>query len=263
MCCDCQDLETFIMENWDVSNVVYFGKYVQNSANNAPFFRCSKLTDVGDLSDWRFSTTEDVYFQATFAYCSALTTIGDTSDWNTEKWIWSQYAFNGCESLLSIDVSGWDMSNVIYMHGMFSTCYALSSLDVSGWDIGNTVDLNRIFYGITFTPDVSGWNTSKVTDMSFSFAESTANPDVSGWDTSEVLYMEGMFMLNEDANPDTSIWDTSKVTNMSRMHDGNTAFIRTVDADVYWNNSTVTSYQYCFRNAVNVANYADIPSAWK
>jgi surface protein len=263
MCSSCPDLETFIMENWDVSNVVYFGYYVVNSANNAPFFGCSKLTDVGDLNGWRFSTTQNVYFQATFAYCSALTTIGDTSAWNTEKWIWSQYAFSGCLSLLSLDVSGWDMSGVIYMQGMFNGDSSLGTLDVSGWNVNLNKSLNSTFNGITFTPDVSLWDTGNVEDMTSVFELSSANPDVSGWDTKNVLTMERMFCLNTSCNPDTSSWDTSMVINMDRMHDGNTALIRTVNADVYWDNAGILSHLYCFRNAVNVANYASIPNDWK
>jgi surface protein len=263
MCLNCVNLETFDMTDWDVSNIVYFGKYVWNSTNNAPFWGCVKLTSVGDLSGWRFSTTQDVYFQATFYSCSALSTIGDTSGWNTGKLVWAQDSFNGCSSLLSLNVSNWDMSGVIYMGGMFANCISLSTPDVSGWNTGSNISLNRTFYGINWTPDVSTWDTSKVTDMTSTFELSSADPDVSGWDTGEVLTMERMFGSNTSANPDTSGWDTSKVTNMRYMHYNNTSLVRSVLSSVYWDNLSVIDYLHCFKSAVNVSNYASIPNNWK
>ena len=83
------------------------------------------------------------------------------------------HMFNGCKSLILLDISHWLVSNVNNMSNMFNGCESLISLpDISNWYINNVNDISNIFKeckSLKSLPDISKWYTSKVMDMSHMF----------------------------------------------------------------------------------------------
>ena len=55
--------------------------------------------------------------------------------------------FDGCSSLVSLDLFGWDTSGVTDMSGMFFGCASLPSLDLSGWDTSGAGGMWGMFQG--------------------------------------------------------------------------------------------------------------------
>ena len=53
--------------------------------------------------------------------------------------------FDGCSSLISIDLSNFDTSNVKYMWGMFYGCSSLISIDLSNFNMKNCISYNDMF----------------------------------------------------------------------------------------------------------------------
>ena len=157
--------------------------------------------------------------------------------------------FNGCYSLISIDVSDWDTSAVTNMSSMFSSCYSLISIDVSNWDTSAVTNMNSMFNNCNSLTsiDVSGFDTSSVTNMSsmFSSCYSLTSIDVSNWDTSAVTNMNYMFNYCYSLTSiDVSGFDTSAVTNMGSMFSGCNS-LTLVDASGF-DTSAVTNMSYMF-----------------
>ena len=65
----------------------------------------SKLTSVGDLSDW--DTSQVKYMGSMFSNASSLTSVGDLSSWDTSSLIAFDNMFEACNQLnVSIKLNG-------------------------------------------------------------------------------------------------------------------------------------------------------------
>ena len=137
----------------------------------------------------------------------------------------SEELFDGCSSLLSIDLSNVDTSNVTNMKYMFAGLWNLASLDLSGFDTTNVTDMYGMFSGCEnlTSLDLSGFETTNVTDMSYMFygCVSLTSLDLSGFDTSNVTYMKSMFRRCSDLMTlDVSDFETGSVEDIAYMFDG-------------------------------------------
>lgn len=79
--------------------------------------------------------------------------------------------FNGCNSLINLDLSNFDTSNVTTMPYMFSRCNNLINLKFGNFSTSNVTDMGGMFYN----------------------CNSLTNLDLSSFDTSDVKYMSYMF----------------------------------------------------------------------
>ena len=168
-----------------------------------------------------FDTSNVTNVHGMFNGCESLISL-DVSGFNTNNMTDMSSMFNGCKSLTSLDVSGFNTSNVRDMQYMFASCASLTSLDVSGFDTGNVTNMSSMFtWCESLTSlDVSGFDTSNVTNMSYMFAgcESLNSLDLSGFDTSSVTNMSNMFFwCGSLTSLDVSGFNTSNVTDMSDM----------------------------------------------
>ena len=55
--------------------------------------------------------------------------------------------FNGCNSLISLDLSNFNTQNVTDMDSMFCDCDSLISLDLSNFNTQNVTNMNGMFSG--------------------------------------------------------------------------------------------------------------------
>ena len=107
------------------------------------FEGCSSLTAL-DISGFDFSRALDI--SNMFANCTSLQSIHGIELINTSVCQNMTRAFQGCSSLLALDLSAWNTSQASLMWGMFEDCSSLNSLDISGFD---TSHLNDITYGLS------------------------------------------------------------------------------------------------------------------
>ncbi len=138
---------------------------------------------------------------------------------------YSDFLFNGCSNLKSLDLSNFDASKAVNMFGMFYECSSLTSLDLRGFDTSNVTDMCFMFYECSSLTslDLSNFDTSKVTTMSkmFSGCSSLSSLDLRRFNTSNVTDMSFMFYkCSSLTSLDMSNFDTSKVTNMGGMFAG-------------------------------------------
>ena len=133
--------------------------------------------------------------------------------------------FEGCSSLVALDLSSFDTSSVTYMSSMFRGCSSLTSLDLSSFDTTSVTGMPYMFEGCSslVALDLSSFDTSSVKYMydMFSGCSSLAALDLSSFDTSSVTDMLSMFEgCSSLGSIDLSSFDTSSVTRMSYMFKG-------------------------------------------
>ena len=141
-------------------------------------------------------TPESFSSTAGFAYYSIIS----ISKWDIDtKWVTTMSKmFQGCSSLVSLNVSKFDTSLVQKgMDGMFQDCSSLTSLDVSNFDTGNVTTMERMFSGCKSlnSLDVSNFNTLNVKTMErmFFYCSSLTSLDISSFRTYNVANMNRMF----------------------------------------------------------------------
>ncbi len=132
------------------------------------------------------------------------------------------YMFNGCASLLSLNLSHFNTSKVTHMGYMFNNCISFQLLDISNFDTSMVTDMSHMFsekrdLGFLL---LSNFKTSKVTNMENMFSGCTKINflNLSNFDTRAVTNMENMFSGCDNLTSlDISKFDTSSVKNMASM----------------------------------------------
>lgn len=129
--------------------------------------------------------------------------------------------FNGCESLLEIDVSSFDTSNVTNMQTMFGDCLKIKKIDLSTFNTERVQSMGFMFENNKYLEELNlnGFNTRAVTNMRSMFYNCIwlKRVDLTSFDTRNVTSMDRMFYKSGLEELDLSSFDTSKVTDMSDM----------------------------------------------
>ena len=227
-------------------------KIYANEDSKNMFSNFSKLTTIENLQ--MLDTSKVVDMSHMFDGCITLLNL-DLSTFNTKNVIDMKYMFNACNSLKVLDISGLDTSNVIDMNHMFSACQSLTSLDLSTFDTSKVTNMEYMFNaGNSLTSlDVSNFNTSKVTNMKkmFDGCLNLKTLDVSNFNTSNVDNMSYMFSACQSLTSlDLSTFDTSKVTNMEYMFNAGNS-LTSLDISGF-NTSKVTNMNYIFCGCFNL-----------
>ena len=118
-----------------------------------------------------FKTVKPTSCFAWFYYFSSLNEITGLTYLNTESVTDMDCMFEGCRSLVSLDLSSFNTKNVTRMGQMFHDCIGLTSLDLSSFNTDKVTSMTSMFDRCTsLNPlDLSSFNTDKVTDMSDMF----------------------------------------------------------------------------------------------
>ena len=177
---------------------------------------------VIDASFAEYRPTSTAYW---FYDCSSLTTITGMENLKTDNVTDMTCMFDGCYSMMTIDMSRFNTENVTDMSRMFLSCFSLTSLDVSAFNTTNVTNMTSMFAGCSSlaTLDVSAFNTVNVTSMAsmFNGCQGLTSINVSGLITDNVTYMSSMFERCENLTTlDISGFNTAKVVTMGTMFYG-------------------------------------------
>jgi len=132
--------------------------------------------------------------------------------------------FDGCKSLVSIDLSSFDSTNIHDMSFMFCQCQSLKSLNLSSLNTINVNNMESMFYNCEslISLDLSSFNTSNVYTMTgmFSKCSSLESLDLSSFNTMKVRGMSYMFdFCTSLKSINLSSFNTINVNDMCHMFD--------------------------------------------
>lgn len=127
---DFKDIEKFVFENVDTSEVVTMEKL---------FYGCSKLTNL-NLNHFDTSHVDD--FSAMFGACSSLEQL-EISHWDTSNAKYLYWMFSSCESLKELNIGNFKTPKVEFMYEMFQACYSMQKLDIGNMTF-NHITLGEI-----------------------------------------------------------------------------------------------------------------------
>ena len=122
-------------------------EYELNSGENWPkwFTYASKISKV--VFEASFANARPTNCYAWFVNFKNLTQIEGIENLNTENVTSMRDMFNGCSSLISLDVTNFNTENVTSMRDMFNGCSSLISLDVTNFNTANVTDMCYMFFG--------------------------------------------------------------------------------------------------------------------
>ena len=168
-----------------------------------------------------FVTSSVTQMSDMFEGCSSLISL-DLSGFDTSSVTGMCAMFFGCSNLISLDLTGFDTSCVTTMASMFSGCSSLTALDLASFDTSSVTTMESMFSGCSSltTLDLTSFGTSNVTTMESMFYEckSLVSLNLTNFDTSSVTRMDFMFeKCNSLTSLDLSSFDTSNVTYMNWM----------------------------------------------
>ena len=209
-------------------------EYELNSGENWPkwFTYASKISKV--VFEASFANARPTNCYAWFVNFKNLTQIEGIENLNTENVTSMRDMFNGCSSLISLDVTNFNTARVTDMRYMFYSCSKLTSLDVTKFNTEKVTNMSYMFYNCKALTslDVTNFNSENVTNMSYMF-----------------------YKCSKLTSLDVSNINTKKVTNMSFMF----SYCSTLTT-IYVNDKfvidKVTNGSYMFENCTNLKDYA-------
>ena len=107
------------------------------------FTSCESLTSI-DISSWDTSNVQTM--NSMFQYNRKLTDI--KFNFRTPNLTNMGTMFDGCNSLVSIDLSMMDTSKVTDMFAAFNDCRNLTYLNLSNWNMSAVSNINRMLDGL-------------------------------------------------------------------------------------------------------------------
>lgn len=169
-------------------------------------------------------------YEAAFSGCSNLTLSAVTDTPTFTIGTATQYMFEGCTSLTTINnLNSWNVSMITSFLRMFYGCVLFNDV-VSNWNVSGSTSFQRTFDGCNLfnnglAPSVVGtgmnsWqlSTSSPIDMYGTFGSCASfNQNISSWNVSRVTSMGATFYRCDVFNQNIGNWDVSKVTNMGSM----------------------------------------------
>ena len=122
-------------------------EYELNSGENWPkwFTYASKISKV--VFEASFANARPTNCYAWFVNFKNLTQIEGIENLNTENVTSMRNMFNGCSSLISLDVTNFNTAKVTDMRYMFCDCSKLTSLDVTNFNSENVTNMSFMFSG--------------------------------------------------------------------------------------------------------------------
>ena len=121
--------------------------------------------------DPSFAAVHPTYMGDWFNGLRYLTSIQGLENLNTSEVTSMKNLFNGCTSLVNLDLRYFETGNVTDMNSMFRDCSSLRQLDLPSFDTRKVTDMNIMFRGCTSLEslDLSSFDTHSVTRMIWMF----------------------------------------------------------------------------------------------
>lgn len=149
------DLST--VENWTMTNVKDIRGLLYDTA----------ITTF-NVGNWSPYSIQKISYL--FTECSELMTITGISNLVTENISTLAHIFDGCTSLVSLDLTNWKTSNVTDIQYAFHNCSSLTNLKVNTWNVSNVTNFYNAFYGCGLqTIDLSKWDFSSAKILQYMF----------------------------------------------------------------------------------------------
>ena len=229
------------IKNWNTGNITIMGCESGTWIATGVFNDCDNLTTI-DLSGWDTRKATDM--SGMFIECSNLNNIILGENWDTSNVTTMTGMFANCSSLSEngVDLSRFNTKNVttfgIYnsttskARGIFQGCSSLVNVDLSGWSSESLTSVQNMFRDCSKLKSVvfgENFTCEYVTDFRafFSGCSSIETIDLSRINTSSAIYMGGtlwsahMGVFSGCSSLTTIIygegWDTSNVTTFERM----------------------------------------------
>ncbi len=173
-----------------------------------------------------FNTSNTINMIGMFQGCTSIVSL-NLNSFNTSKVTNmsignSGSMFYGCSSLTNLYINNFNTSNVTSIAALFRYCSKLTTIDLSSFNTSKVTSMRNMFQGCSSLTslDLSNFNTSNVTDMysMFSSCSSLVSLALSSFNTSNVTDMVSMFSsCSSLTSLDLSNFNTSKVTSMREM----------------------------------------------
>lgn len=214
------NIEKMDLTNLDTHNVKYMHDMLAGRIDGK-----SRLTAIGDLSNWDMSSCCDI--DGLFEFEPLLENVGDLDNWNTSKvgtdprnpdYPGESMAnvFRNDKNLVNVGrLDHWDTSHVLDMEGMFAGTDSLHQIgNIGNWDVSKVQGFEAMFSGtgLINPGDLGNWDTRSGLNMEAMFMGANKLSDIGhldNWDTSQVGQMDNMF----NGTPElTDIGDTSAKT---------------------------------------------------
>lgn len=156
----------------------------------------NKITKMVFDSSFKDATPTTLYYW--FRYQKSLAEIEGIGYLNTCNITDMCNLFDGCESLVSLDLSNFDTSRIQNMGEMFNFCSSLKNLDISNFNTSSVKDMYFMFNGCKNLTklNLGSFNTNKVESMNSMFDGCTKLESIyvgDSWDVSNVKYSNYMF----------------------------------------------------------------------
>jgi surface protein len=156
----------------------------------------NKITKMVFDSSFKDATPTTLYYW--FRYQKSLAEIEGINYLNTSNITYMLNLFDGCESLVSLDLSHFDTSRIQDMGEMFNCCSSLTNLDISNFNTSKVNNMYYMFHGCKNLTklNLGSFNTSKVENMSSMFDGCTKLEGIyvgDKWDVTNVVYSSYMF----------------------------------------------------------------------
>lgn len=164
------------------------GAYSLNTGTTSPKWSASSVDTV--VFDKSFAEARPTTMYRWFYSASKLKTIIGIENLNTSEVTSTQYAFNGCSSLDSLDMSHFNLAKATSMSYMFYGCSKLKSVKFGDLHTDSVKDMQRLFYGCQnlASVDFSKLNTTSLTNVQYMFynCSSLQTIDISSIDLAKV-----------------------------------------------------------------------------
>lgn len=165
-----------------------------------------------------------------------------------------QNAFQGCRSLIYLDLFGWDTSGVTVFTNAFYGCVEIVEIKgLDNFDLTSATTLYGFLVNCNMLRhlDTSNWKTTdKLTNVHSCFdgCRQLRSIDVSGFVTDNVTDFAYCFSSCRNLETiDVSTWNvTSKATSLAGLF-GYSPKLKTIIRNKNWDTSNVTSFQDLFR----------------
>ena len=210
-------------------------QYSKSPLNNADFNNSNNRRQIYDVVfEPSFSIARPTCMDNWFYGCQNLESVKGLENLNTSEVTSMLSVFDGCSSLVSIDLSPLDVSNVRSMSSMFSGCFQLKNVNLEGWNTSKVEYMSNMFANIRYsnaglvTLDLSSFDTHNVTYMSNMFAGCHGLQTIyvgEGWDTSKVESSYDMFYNCTDLVGQDGTRFNSNYTDKTRAHYGEGGYL--------------------------------------
>ena len=240
----CSSLESIDLSKFNTSNAVNM---------NFMFAGCSKLTNL-DLTG--FNTEKVIDMPHMFEGCSSLVSL-DLSNWDVRKVITMTSMFMGCRTLTNLNLNfAYTTESLTNIPNMFEGCSSLISLDLSNWDVRKVVNMAAMFLGCASLTDLNlnfAYTTESLTNMVniFNGCSELLSIDLSKYNTSKVADFSGLFSnCKKLVSLDLSNFNTNSLNSLGETF-MNCESLESLDIN-HFNANQVTNMRACFLNCKNL-----------